>query len=223
MRSFRSLLVGATVLVSACLLLEGCGGGGGADAVTAAATASSNPTGGANSAPTISGSPATTATVGSAYSFQPTASGSGLTFSATNLPSWASINATTGLVSGTPASGNVGTSSNIVISVSNCTASASLAAFSIAVSATLVATGRVTISWTAPTQNSDGTPLTNLSGYQIVYGQSQANLSQSVAVSDPTATTYTISNLASGTWYFGVVATTPTSDSDVSVLASKTI
>lgn len=85
------------------------------------------------------------------------------------------------------------------------------------------ATGRVTISWDAPTQNSDGTPLTNLSGYEIVYGQSATNLNQSVSVDDATATTYTISNLASGTWYFGVKATTTSSESDLSALASKTI
>ena len=219
MRSLGSVLVSSAVIVSACLLLQGCGGGSG-DAATAAATGSSStPTGG----PSISGSPSSAATVGTAYSFQPTASGGSLTFSATNLPSWAAINAQTGMVSGTPAAGDVGTDANIVISVSNGTASASLTAFSISVSAIAVGTGRATVSWTAPTQNSDGTPLTNLSGYEIVYGQSQGNLSQSVSVTDPTATTYTISNLGGGTWYFGVRATTPTSASDVSTLASKTI
>jgi Putative Ig domain len=224
MRSLGSVLISSAVVVSACLLLQGCGGGSG-DAATAAATGgSSTPTDGTTQTPAISGSPSTSATVGTAYSFQPTASGgSSLSFSAKNLPSWAAINAQSGLVSGTPASGDVGTDANIVISVSNGAASASLTAFSIAVSAVPVATGRATVSWTAPSQNSDGTPLMNLSGYQIVYGQSQSNLSQSVSVADPTATTYTISNLASGTWYFGVRATTPTSASDVSALANKTI
>ncbi len=228
MRSSRSVLVGA-MLASAVLTLAGCGGGGDASTAAAAAAASSGSTGGTSAAsggPSISGSPATSATVGSAYTFTPAAtdaSGASLTFSAKNLPSWASINASTGAISGTPAAGDVGTDSNIVISVSDGTMSASLSAFSISVAAAAVGTGRATISWTAPTQNTDGTPLTNLTGYQVVYGQSADDLSQSISISDPTATTYTISNLSSGTWYFGVVATTPATTSSVSALASKTI
>jgi len=229
MRSSRSVLVGAMV-VSAALMLTGCGGGG--DASTAAALGASGSTGGSTSTsaasggPTISGSPATSATVGTAYSFTPSATdagGASLTFTAQNLPSWATLNASTGAISGTPVDGNVGTVSGIVITVSDGTMTASLPAFSISVGTAAVGTGRATISWTAPTQNTDGTPLTNLTGYQVVYGQSADNLSEAVSISDPTATTYTISNLASGTWYFGVVATTPNTSSSVSTLASKTI
>lgn len=229
MQSSRSVFVGAMV-VSAVLMLTGCGGGGDASTAAAAGVGSSGSTGGSTSAasggPAISGSPATSATVGTAYSFTPSASdasGGSLTFSATNLPSWAKISASTGVISGTPAAGDVGTAAGIVITASDGMMSASLSAFSISVAAAAVGTGRATISWTAPTQNTDGTPLTNLTGYQLVYGQSADDLSQSVSISDPTATTYTISNLGSGTWYFGVVATTQATSSSISTLASKTI
>jgi hypothetical protein len=90
-------------------------------------------------APTISGTPATTVASGSNYAFKPTAAdpnGNALTFSIANPPSWASFDKSTGELSGTPpASALASLSSNIVISVSDGTLSASLAPFAIAVTA----------------------------------------------------------------------------------------
>ena len=66
--------------------------------------------------PTLSGSPATKATVGTAYSFKPTArdaDGDPITFSISNRPSWLAFSSSTGKLSGTPKS--VGTYSNIQI------------------------------------------------------------------------------------------------------------
>src|SRR5690606_37370291 len=91
-----------------------------------------------NRAPTISGTPATAATVGEAYAFAPTASdpdGDDLTFSIANRPSWASFDGATGRLQGTPGSAHVGTHSNIRISVSDGKTTASLPAFSITVAA----------------------------------------------------------------------------------------
>ena len=62
----------------------------------------------------------------------------------------------------------------------------------------------MTLSWVAPTQNTDGSALTNLAGYHILYGTSAGNLNQSVQVANPGLTTYVLGNLASGTWYFSV-------------------
>jgi hypothetical protein len=167
------------------------------------------------SGPSISGSPPTSAVVGTAYTFQPTASdpaGASMSFSITNKPSWATFSIATGELSGTPGSTDVGTDSNIVISVSDGVASASLPAFSITVSAATVSapppptSGSATLSWDAPTLNTNGTALTDLSGYTITYGTSATALTQSVTITDPTATTYTLSGLAAGTWYFAVAA-----------------
>jgi large repetitive protein len=75
--------------------------------------------------PLISGTPAVTVLEGAAYSFTPTASdgdvgiGGQLVFSIANKPTWASFNTTTGRLSGTPAHGDIGSYSNIVISVSD--------------------------------------------------------------------------------------------------------
>lgn len=89
-------------------------------------------------ATTISGTPATSVVAGQAYSFTPTYSGCGdPTFSILHLPSWASFNTNTGALTGTPAAGNVGTDSDIVISVEDETGdAATLAEFDIEVTAT---------------------------------------------------------------------------------------
>jgi hypothetical protein len=102
--------------------------------ITTSASSGGTGTGGGGSAPTISGSPATSATVGKAYAFTPSASGSGLTFSIVNKPSWAAFSATTGSLTGTPAAANVGTQSDILMRVTNSTGSASLPEFHITVS-----------------------------------------------------------------------------------------
>ena len=179
----------------------------------------------ANPPPTISGTPATSANAGTAYSFTPTASdpnGNALTFSIQNPPSWASFNTQSGNLSGTPGSGDAGTYSNIIISVSNGTSSASLPAFSIVV--TQVANGSATVSWSAPTQNTDGSALTNLAGFNIYYGTSATTLNQSVQLANAGLTTYALGNLAPGTWYFAVNAYTTTgAESAISNIASKTI
>ncbi len=82
-----------------------------------------------NRAPDISGKPALVVTAGNAYSFRPTASdpdGQALTFSIGGKPGWATFNPSTGRLSGTPGSGAVGSHPDIVISVSDGDASASL-------------------------------------------------------------------------------------------------
>jgi len=56
-----------------------------------------------------------------------------LTFSIQNQPSWANFNSGTGELSGTPASVNIGNYPDILISVSDGTQTASLAAFTITV------------------------------------------------------------------------------------------
>lgn len=173
----------------------------------------------ANRAPTISGSPLLSVNVASAYSFQPTASdpdGNPLTFSITNLPAWASFNTSTGLLSGTPLAANVGTTSGIVISVSDGTAIASLPAFALAV--VQVSTGSATLSWDAPTTNTDGSALT-LAGYRLAYGQSEASMTQSISITNPGLTTYTVPNLSAGTWYFALYAL---SNSGAESVASNT-
>lgn len=184
-----------------------------------------NVTGASNRAPTISGTPSTTVSSGAAYNFQPTGSdpdGNRLTYSIANRPSWAAFDASTGRLSGTPTASNAGTYSNIAISVSDGTLSASLPSFAITV--VQASTGSATLSWTPPTQNTDGSSLTNLAGYRIVYGRTSSSLDQTVQVANAGTASYTITGLTSGTWYFRVKAYNSSGgESDVSNSGSKTI
>src|SRR5690606_15761687 len=131
-----------------------------------------------NTAPKIGGTTATSATASLAYSVSPSApdgNGGTLTFTIAYRPSWARFNTSTGQLSGTPSASHAGTYSNIVISVSDGKASVSLPAFSISVVQSQPR--NATLSWVAPTQNTDGTTLTNLAGYRIHYGSSPSVLS----------------------------------------------
>ncbi|HEY5807628.1 MAG TPA: putative Ig domain-containing protein [Povalibacter sp.] len=188
-------------------------------------TATGSGSGTANTAPTISGTPTTSLNSGSAYSFTPKgsdANGDTLTYSITNKPSWAIFKTSTGKLLGTPKNANVGTYSNIVIKVSDGKASASLPAFSIAVKP--VSNGSVTLQWTAPSENTDGTALTNLAGYRIVYGTSQTALNQTVQVANPSVSTYVLDGLSPATYYFAVRAYNSVgTESANSAVASKAV
>lgn len=90
-----------------------------------------------NRTPVISGTPSTTISKYSPYSFTPSTldlnSEDTLTYTITNKPSWASFNTSTGTLSGTPGFNTEGTYSNIIISVSDGTSSSTLSSFSIEV------------------------------------------------------------------------------------------
>ncbi|GGH03908.1 hypothetical protein GCM10007415_45130 [Parapedobacter pyrenivorans] len=89
-----------------------------------------------NDAPTISGTPGTSVDQDVAYSFIPVADdidGDELTYSITNKPDWADFDTATGELSGTPGNGDVGVTTDIVISVSDGTLSVDLAAFDLEV------------------------------------------------------------------------------------------
>ncbi len=125
-------------------------------------------------------------------------------------------------MTGTPTAQDVGTYSGIRIAVSDGSASATLAAFSITVAD--VGTGAATLSWTPPTQNSDGSSLSNLAGYRIVYGRSADALDRSISVTNPSVSSYVVENLSAGTWYFAVSAVNADGvASDATNVASKAI
>jgi hypothetical protein len=158
--------------------------------------------------PTISGKAPTAATAGHAYSFMPTASsprGAALTFSIANKPSWANFSATTGALTGTPATTDVGTFANIQISVGDGTASASLAPFTISVQA--APTASVTLSWVIPTTRTDGTALTNLAGFNIYYGNAINSYPIKISVANPTLSTFVVTDLPTGATYYFVATT----------------
>jgi hypothetical protein len=118
--------------------------------------------------PVISGAPATSGTVGTSYSFRPSASdpnGDSLTFSIANKPSWANFSAATGALTGTPT--QAATYSNIGITVSDGTQKAALAAFSIVVKASVSGTPPVTTPDPPTTTPPSTTPVAKNCGMQL--------------------------------------------------------
>ena len=85
-------------------------------------------------------------------------------------------------------------------------------------------TGSANLSWSVPTQNTDGTPLTDLAGYHIYYGTSAGTWTSTITVSEATETSYVVAGLAKGTYYFAIVAfNSEGDDSPQSNIESKTI
>ena len=70
---------------------------------------------------------------------------------------------------------------------------------------------QATISWSAPTTYTDGTPLTSLSGYTLHAGTAAGSYSQNISVGN--ATSYTLSSLSDATTYYFAVSATDASGS----------
>jgi hypothetical protein len=217
---FSHLARRSAVLLAVCATLQACGGGGGGDSTGTPAPIQSG-----NRAPTISGTPATTASVGQAYSFAPQAAdadGNSLTFTVENLPSWATFNSQTGAITGTPAAANVGQFANITIYVSDGTVRTGLTAFAISVAA--ATRGTAALNWTPPTARTDGTSLTDLAGYRIRYGTSPDSYTETVDIDNPGLTSFVVEDLPAGTYYFTVTAVDSAGTESLSSnSASKTI
>ncbi|MGH7105147.1 MAG: fibronectin type III domain-containing protein [Acetobacteraceae bacterium] len=66
----------------------------------------------------------------------------------------------------------------------------------------------VTLSWSPPTQNSDGTSLTDLAGYTLHYGTASEDYTGSLEITTATQTSYVVSdsNFPPGTYYFAISA-----------------
>lgn len=70
---------------------------------------------------------------------------------------------------------------------------------------TIDTSGVVTLNWTPPTENTDGSSLLDLTGYKIYYGISEDDLSSSIIVDNPGLTSYVLENLDADTTYYFVI------------------
>ena len=67
------------------------------------------------------------------------------------------------------------------------------------------ALGEISISWVAPTENVDGTPLTDLTSYRIYYGTESRAYSSSIEITNASATSHSF-NAASGDYFVTMTA-----------------
>ncbi len=178
-------------LLFSTLLLSACGGG----------TEESTPTPSNNRAPQIAGTPGTTITIGSNYSFTPTADdpdGDNLTFSIQNQPGWATFNTSSGRLSGQPGSGDVGTYGNISITVSDGNVSSSLAPFSITVvnpANTQSVSARISSGLDDVEEAADGTMYVDSSDLELVNDGTDQLIGLRFALNVPQGATVTAADL----------------------------
>ncbi len=81
--------------------------------------------------------------------------------------------------------------------------------------------GSATLSWTPTTQNTDGSPLTDLTGYKIYYGNESGNYQTFIQIDNPGIATYVVENLTPNTYYF--VSTALNLDAVESAFSNETV
>ena len=221
-------LVSALLPIFPLAFCHGCGGGGSSS--DTAPQGASPPSVSApvteNHAPVISGPVVESVRVGENYEWQPTATdqdGDKLSFSAVNLPPWASIDPTDGRIVGTPGVNDVGVYESITIRVADAAHTSATQPFSITVLGE-AGSGVASLQWDRPSSKFDGSPLDDLAGYRILYGRNSDDLDKSVLIGNATTTSYEFSTLSSGIWYFAVVAVSSCGlEGPPTTIASKSI
>jgi hypothetical protein len=85
--------------------------------------------------------------------------------------------------------------------------------------------GVATLSWLPPTENTDGSALTNLAGYKIYYGTEEGNYTDVITIENAGISTYVVENLPAGNTYYFVIAAFDSDglQSEFSTVGSKTI
>jgi len=156
---------------------------------------------------TIRGTPPKNVTVGTVYSFCPAANLQGKParyFKIQNKPAWAAFDPKTGLLRGRPANAHAGTYSNIRISVTDGKLAMALPAFSITVQREAKVLS-FSLSWLPPTENQDGSALTNLAHYRIYRGTAPGKL-QLVSTAHAGLTRLVMEAPPPGRHYFAMTA-----------------
>ncbi len=208
-----------TITILLVLALAACTGGGGSDggAATPTSTGSTSSTntsgstnsGGSTTGPmplSINGAPNRQAVANQPYWFRPVTNdptGSALQFGIVNQPDWSTFNPNTGELTGTPASTDLGMYHGVTVTV---TAGTQLRALAFDVEVVQVGTSSLTLTWTPPTQNEDGTPLTNLAGYRIRFGLQSGVYTNVITLNNPGLAAYVLGGLAAGTYYVVISA-----------------
>jgi len=180
--SIRNALFGTL----ATLALAACGGGSSGSSSTAAASADTD---------------MTSALVAPNVGMIDRSQGSDSSESAASVASFASVATVASNTAGTTPATTTATAATTPVSPG-----ASVGTVTKVTTPIKTVNGVATLDWMPPTENNDGSALTNLAGYTVYYGTDRNDLSQSVKVSNPGLASYTVTGLTSGTWYFAVTS-----------------
>jgi len=160
-----------------------------------------------------------------------TASPATVTQNGSTTLNWSSTDATSCTASG-DWSGNKGVSGSEIINslmidrqfTLTCSGPGGTVNDTINVTVVVSNNGTALLSWTPPTENTDGSTLTDLAGYKIRYGTSPGSYDTTVTINNPGLTSYLIENLGSADWYFVMTSFNASGiESSYSSEVSKTI
>jgi Abnormal spindle-like microcephaly-assoc'd, ASPM-SPD-2-Hydin/Putative Ig domain len=142
--------------------------------------------------PAITSATSASGAVGSAFSYQITATNSPTSYAATGLPAGLAVNSSTGLISGTP---TLSGTSSVTINATNAGGTGS-SALALSIASTSYS---VTLSWTAPAAAGD-----TITGYNIFRSTASGGPYTQLNSSLIAGTTYTDTTVADGTTYYYV-------------------
>ena len=160
-----------------------------------------------NSPPVLGGAPITLAAVNELYFFEPFANDPDddeLEFAMVNKPSWLDFDTVSGVISGIPRATDVGTYSGLWLTVTDGLNVTGMGPFEIEVVA--IGNNSVTLSWQAPTENEDGSPMLDLAGYRVRYGQQSKSYPNLIDINNPGIVTFGVDSLTPNTYYFVISA-----------------
>lgn len=98
-----------------------------------------------------------------------------------------------------PTPGDEGVYTGIRISASD---GALMSSLQFDVTVTSIGSSSVILAWNPPTQNEDGSPLTDLGGYKIFYGTEPGDYTIEIRVENPGLSSYVVGNLTPTTYFF---------------------
>jgi hypothetical protein len=182
-----------------------------------------------NHAPSLTGTPETSVAAGTDYSFIPTVNdpdNDSLSFDVSNLPSWASFDGQIGAITGQPQESDIGTYTDIIVSVSDGDVTVSTSPFDIEVTNAQVETGSLGLRWTAPATREDGTVLevSEIDGYNIYLGETTQTMQVEVDLNDGQADSVTVENIPLGTYFVALtVYDSEGNESDLSNVLEVTV
>jgi hypothetical protein len=189
-------------MLACAFALGGCGGDSGSEA-SGGGTPTPTP---ASAPPTLVGTPATVMWQGDTYSFAARATdpdGDVLAFEIENRPSWATFDAASGRLHGVPELADVGETLSIRVGVSDGQHRVWLPPFDLTVRA--VSHGSVLVTWEAPTENTDDSPLQDLAGFKI-YGGTDPDATLTMATVGSGISAYRFDGLTAGVYHFSTTA-----------------